>query len=149
MIDHISIQCADPAASAAFYDRVLAPLGGERVLDFGEVIGYGVPPKPNFWVGPRASGDGFRESHIAFTAATRSAVDAFIVYTDNETWAGNIHPYQALEQYRREMGIPAKLVVVGMTATEFSIANPDDAGMLDVVGFDTAAPAVMADFIRA
>jgi len=75
-------------------------------------------------------------------------VDAFLVYTDNETHHGRLHPYQALEQYRQKMGRPAKLIVVGMTATGFSIANPEDAGMLDVVGFDTAAPKVMADFIR-
>lgn len=75
-------------------------------------------------------------------------VDAFLVYTDNETHHGRLHPYQALDQYRQKMGRPAKLIVVGMTATEFSIAKPDDAGMLDVVGFDTAAPRVMADFIR-
>lgn len=75
-------------------------------------------------------------------------VDAFYVYTDNETWFGDIHPHQALEQYRQKMGRDAKLVVVGMTATEFSIAKPEDPGMLDVVGFDTAAPAVMADFTR-
>jgi 60 kDa SS-A/Ro ribonucleoprotein len=75
-------------------------------------------------------------------------VDVFIVYTDNETWAGEIHPCQALRQYRREMGIPAKLIVVGMTATSFSIADPTDAGMLDVVGFDASAPSVMNDFSR-
>ena len=86
---------------------------------------------------------------MLYAAARGLAVDAFCVFTDNETWAGSIHPHQALEQYRREMGIAAKLIVVGMTATKFSIAHPDDAGMLDVVGFDTAAPAVMADFIRA
>lgn len=74
-------------------------------------------------------------------------VDAFVVYTDSETWAGTIQPVQALKQYRDQMGIPAKLIVVGMTATEFTIADPNDAGMLDVVGFDTAAPNVMSDFI--
>ncbi len=73
-------------------------------------------------------------------------VDTFVVYTDNETWAGNIHPSQALRKYREQMGIPAKLIVVGMVANEFTIADPDDAGMLDVVGFDTATPSVMADF---
>lgn len=76
-------------------------------------------------------------------------VDTFIIYTDNETWYGDIHPTQALQEYRQKMGIPAKLIVVGMTANSFSIANPDDGGMLDVVGFDTAAPALMSDFIRA
>jgi 60 kDa SS-A/Ro ribonucleoprotein len=40
----------------------------------------------------------------------------------------------------------AKLIVVGMVSNGFSIADPNDAGMLDVVGFDTSAPAVMADF---
>lgn len=74
-------------------------------------------------------------------------VDAFVVYTDNETWHGSVHPFQALKQYRHAMGIDAKLVVVGMTATEFTIADPTDAGMLDVVGFDSAAPGVIADFV--
>jgi 60 kDa SS-A/Ro ribonucleoprotein len=75
-------------------------------------------------------------------------VDTFVIYTDNETWAGNVHPFQALAEYRHKMGRRAKLVVVGMTATAFTIADPSDAGMLDVVGFDTAAPQVMADFAR-
>ena len=55
---------------------------------------------------------------------------------------------QALRQYRAQTGIATKLVVVGMVSNGFSIADPGDAGMLDVVGFDTATPAVIADFIR-
>jgi catechol 2,3-dioxygenase-like lactoylglutathione lyase family enzyme len=77
MLDHLSIQCASVAESAAFYDAVLAPLGGGRIMDFGEVIGYGAQGKPDFWIGPRATGDGFRESHIAFAAPDRAAVRAF------------------------------------------------------------------------
>jgi len=73
--------------------------------------------------------------------------DAFVVYTDSETWYGQVHPVQALQEYRRQTGIPAKLVVVGMVANRFSVADPHDAGMLDVVGFDTAVPQLMADFI--
>jgi 60 kDa SS-A/Ro ribonucleoprotein len=76
-------------------------------------------------------------------------VDTFVIYTDSETWAGPIHPIQALRQYRDKTGIAAKLIVVGMVSNGFSIADPDDAGMLDVVGFDASAPAVMADFARA
>jgi len=75
--------------------------------------------------------------------------DAFVVYTDSETWAGTIHPVQALREYRAQTGINAKLVVVGLVSNGFSIADPADAGMLDVVGFETAAPSVIADFIRA
>lgn len=78
MLDHVSIQCADTARSAAFYDAVLAPLGGVRIMDFGDVVGYGVPPMPTFWVGPWSTGDGFRETHIAFRAADRASVDAFL-----------------------------------------------------------------------
>jgi catechol 2,3-dioxygenase-like lactoylglutathione lyase family enzyme len=77
MLDHVSIQCADLAASAAFYDAVLGPLGAGRVMDFGTVIGYGAPPVPDFWIGQQQTGDGFRESHIAFAAADRAAVRAF------------------------------------------------------------------------
>jgi catechol 2,3-dioxygenase-like lactoylglutathione lyase family enzyme len=77
MLDHVSVQCSDMAASSAFYDAVLAPLGGERVMDFGVAIGYGVPPAPDFWIGQQTTGNGFRESHLAFSAADRSAVRAF------------------------------------------------------------------------
>ena len=77
MIDHLAIQCADVTASAAFYEAVLAPMGGRRVMDFGDVIGFGVPPRPEFWIGPLTTGEGFRESHIAFTAPDRAAVRAF------------------------------------------------------------------------
>jgi catechol 2,3-dioxygenase-like lactoylglutathione lyase family enzyme len=77
MLSHVSIQCSDPVATAAFYDAVLAPIGGVRIMEFGPVIGYGVPPMPDFWIGPHETGEGFRESHIAFDAADRAAVRAF------------------------------------------------------------------------
>lgn len=75
-------------------------------------------------------------------------IDAFLVFTDSETWAGKIHPVQALRQYRERTGILAKLVVVGMVANEFSIADPNDRGMMDVVGFDTSVPELISDFVR-
>lgn len=76
----------------------------------------------------------------------RIEADTFAIYTDNETWAGRMHPFQALEQYRQKMGINARLVVVGMTSSGFTIADPSDAGSLDVVGFDTSAPQIISDF---
>ena len=36
----------------------------------------------------------------------------------------------------------------GMVSNGFSIADPEDGGMMDVVGFDTSVPQVIADFIR-
>jgi 60 kDa SS-A/Ro ribonucleoprotein len=79
----------------------------------------------------------------------RVDIDTFVIYTDNETWAGSVHPAQALRAYRQARGIPAKLIVVGMTSNGFTIADPMDAGMLDVAGFDTATPPVISDFARA
>lgn len=76
-------------------------------------------------------------------------VDAFVIYTDNETWAGRIQPVEALKKYRSTMNKPnAKLVVVGMTSIASSIGDPNDPNILDVVGFDSNAPAIIANFIR-
>jgi len=77
MLDHLGLQCTDLQASAAFYDAVLAPLGGSRLMDFGVALGYGVPPMPDFWISAWDSGEGFRESHVAFSAPDRDAVLAF------------------------------------------------------------------------
>ena len=85
---------------------------------------------------------------LAISLRRGREVDAFVVYTDSETWAGDVHPVQALREYRRASGIDARLVVVGMVSNGFSIADPNDPGMLDVVGFDTATPQLISDFAR-
>src|SRR5258708_40194473 len=85
---------------------------------------------------------------MLWAASNKLNVSGFITYTDSETWAGNIHPAQALRQYRDEFVGDAKAVVVGMTSNGFTLADPNDRGMLDVVGFDASVPAVIADFIR-
>jgi len=73
-------------------------------------------------------------------------VDVFIIYTDNETWSGNIQPFEALKQYRKKMGIDAKLIVTAFFGTNFTIADPSDNGMLDIVGMDASAPQIIYDF---
>jgi len=73
-------------------------------------------------------------------------IDVFCIYTDDETWVGEIHPVQALNEYRSKMGIPAKLIVISITATNFSIADPNDVGMMDVVGFSIDTPAIISQF---
>lgn len=85
---------------------------------------------------------------MLYAAQHRLEVDTFMVFTDNETYAGRMHPVEALRAYRKQSGINAKLVVAGMTSTGFTIADPNDPGMLDVVGFDSAAPSIMAEFSR-
>lgn len=86
---------------------------------------------------------------MLYAKAKGLSVDVFVVYTDSETWAGSVHPVQALRAYREATGIAAKLIVVAMLSNGFSIADPGDAGMLDVVGFDAATPAAMSAFASA
>lgn len=83
---------------------------------------------------------------MIFAAQNKIEVDTFVIYTDNETWYGTIHPFQALKNYRQKMGRDARLAVTAFTGTEFTIADPSDAGMLDVVGFDSAAPSIISSF---
>lgn len=85
---------------------------------------------------------------MVWARKNRVEVDTFQIYTDNETWYGDIHPHQALQQYRQQMGIDARLVVVAMTATRNSIADPSDPLQLDISGFDSAVPTLLADFSR-
>jgi 60 kDa SS-A/Ro ribonucleoprotein len=86
---------------------------------------------------------------MIYAEENRLPVDTFLVLTDNETWAGSIHPTQALDRYNHRMGRKARLVVVGMTSTGFSIADPNRNDMLDVVGFDSAVPTLIREFALA
>jgi hypothetical protein len=74
--------------------------------------------------------------------------DVFCVYTDNETYAPNIHPQVALEQYRNATKVDAKLIVVGMVANQLTIADPKDKNTLNLAGFDTATPELISMFVR-
>jgi 60 kDa SS-A/Ro ribonucleoprotein len=77
----------------------------------------------------------------------KEPVDAFVIYTDSETYMGKIHPQAALEEYRQATGIDAKLIVVGMTSNCLTIADPKDMNTLNLAGFDTATPRLINDFI--
>jgi 60 kDa SS-A/Ro ribonucleoprotein len=134
------------ASSAGPRSGLLRPMGG---ID-------GIAPLP---ISPRQrlddvlksiSGLPFGRTDCAlpmlWATANKVKVDTFVVYTDNETWAGSVHPHQALRQYRDWSGIDARLAVVGLTATGFTIADPADPGMLDIAGFDSALPALLTDF---
>lgn len=83
---------------------------------------------------------------MTYALERKIAVDTFLIMTDNETWAGNIHPHHALEKYRQAMGIDARMIVAGTEPTPFSIANPSDAGMLDICGADSNLPKLVAEF---
>lgn len=85
---------------------------------------------------------------ILYALQQNIMVDAFVILTDSETYSGDIHPVQALKQYRDTINKNAKMIVIGMTSNGFSIANPNDRNMLDVVGFDVATPEIISSFIR-
>jgi catechol 2,3-dioxygenase-like lactoylglutathione lyase family enzyme len=76
MLDHVSLQVADIDRSAAFYDAVLAPLGGRQIVDVGDAVGYGTT-RPIFWIGREASSGPGKEIHVAFMADDRASVIAF------------------------------------------------------------------------
>ena len=84
---------------------------------------------------------------VLWAEQTKRKLDAFVIYTDNETWAGDIHPSQALKKYRKTVP-EAKMAVVGMATNGFSIADPTDKGMMDFVGFSNDTPQIISSFIK-
>jgi 60 kDa SS-A/Ro ribonucleoprotein len=85
---------------------------------------------------------------FVWAKAQKVEMDGCVIITDSETWIGKPHPSEALRDYRQWGGRPTRSVVMGMTATEISIADPLDTLSLDVVGLDSATPQVVADFLR-
>jgi 60 kDa SS-A/Ro ribonucleoprotein len=82
--------------------------------------------------------------------ATRKnkAYDAFIIFTDNETWFGKVKPFEALAEHALATKNPhIKLIVCAMTATSFSIADPSNPNMMDIVGCDSSLPSIITNFI--
>ena len=86
---------------------------------------------------------------MAHALHNRYPVDVFVVITDGETWAGDTHTCQAIQQYRRQTGLDTKLVVINMVANRTRLTDPTDAGSLDVVGFDASVPTLIAEFLGA
>jgi len=78
----------------------------------------------------------------------RKEIDVFIVYTDNDTWSGNVHASTALRNYNQAMRRNAKLIVIGMTSSGFTVADPADPNMMDIVGFDTNVPELISEFAK-
>ena len=75
----------------------------------------------------------------------RRLYDGFVVLTDNDVNSG-IKPSIALQQYRKALGIQAKLAVVATQASDISIADPEDKGMIDFCGFDSHGPKILQEF---
>jgi catechol 2,3-dioxygenase-like lactoylglutathione lyase family enzyme len=74
MLDHLAIGVRDLAASRAFYEAALAPLGFGVVMEGGDRVALGPPARPIFWLVDREPAAGI---HVAFQATDRERVDAF------------------------------------------------------------------------
>lgn len=85
---------------------------------------------------------------IQYAIDQRLAVDCFVLITDNETYAGNKHVSQALREYREKLNPRTKLVVIGMTATNMTVGDPNDPGTMNVAGFDASVPQLIQEFAR-
>ena len=121
------------ATPVAFADKIV-PLRIHKSMSLGDVIAamQGLP-----------FGGTYCDRPIQWAQANGVEADVFVVITDNET-LGN--PAEALREYRRATGIPARLAVIAMSAGEFSLADPSDAGMLDMAGFDASGPEILRQF---
>ena len=85
---------------------------------------------------------------MLYALAKGRSVDTFVIYTDSRHGPVASTRPRRCDASARRSGIAARLIVVGMVANRFSIADPNDAGMLDVVGFDTSTPEVIGGFSR-
>ena len=81
-------------------------------------------------------------------------IDNFIIFTDSETWFGRIHPYKALETYKKKINPNAKLIVCATENNAYSIADKSSdedksnaqKSALNIVGFDSAWPQLIREF---
>ena len=80
LLAHVQIECADFEASCRFFDAVLAPLGAHRMIDMSpHALAYGAQDGPVFWIGGNCpGGSSTLPSHIAFSAGSKDAVEAFV-----------------------------------------------------------------------
>ena len=75
MIDHVTANVRDYERAKQFYSKTLAPLGYSLQMEFPGAGGFGTGHGiPDFWIG---SHEERGATHVAFTAESREAVDAF------------------------------------------------------------------------
>lgn len=74
--------------------------------------------------------------------------DAFLLFTDGQTWAGRSHPAEALTRHRQTFNRRSRLAMVAMVANRSSLGDPQDPGAMEFVGFDSATPQLIAEFAR-
>ncbi|AZU97177.1 Ro-like RNA binding protein [Streptomyces phage Gilson] len=146
----LDLSCAQVSAAVAMTVARTEPYSD--IVGFSSsIVDLGITAKSSFAdamrkVSNRNFGGTDAAAAIKYADQKGIQVDTFVVITDNETWGGSQKPFQALKQYRQKTGIDARLAVLGVASTDFTIADPTDRGMMDFVGFDANAPKALADF---
>lgn len=140
-------------ASAAVLLPILATEKNTTTLAFCDrIVPLDISPKMRLdAVVKKISGMPFGSTDISlpFEYALKHKIptDVFIVITDNETnQYGRKQPVEALREYREKTGIDAKLIVLAVTADKFTIADPNDRGMIDLAGLDSNIPKLIREF---
>jgi len=146
----LDLSCAQVSAAVAMTVARSEPYSD--IVGFSSnIVDLGITAKSSFAdamrkVSNRNFGGTDAAAAIKYADQKGIKVDTFVVITDNETWGGSQKPFQALKQYRQKTGIDARLAVLGVASTDFTIADPEDKGMMDFVGFDSGAPRALSDF---
>jgi len=146
----LDLSCAQVSAAMSMTISRTEPYS--NIVGFASgIVDLGITPKDSLDSAMRKvqrMNFGSTDAAAAIKYASKSGiqVDTFVVITDNETYGGGQKPFQALKEYRQKTGIDARLAVLGVASTDFTIADPTDSGMMDFVGFDSSAPKALADF---
>lgn len=146
----LDLSCAQVSAAVAMTVARTEPYSD--IVGFSSsIVDLGITAKSSFAdamrkVSNRNFGGTDAAAAIVYAEKNKIEVETFVVITDNETWGGSIKPFQALKSYRNKTGIDARLAVLGVASTDFTIADASDRGMMDFVGFDSSAPKALADF---
>lgn len=146
----LDLSCAQVSAAVSMTVARTEPYSD--IVGFSSnIVDLGITAKSSFAdamrkVSNRNFGGTDTAAAIEYATRNRIEVDTFVIVTDNETWGGSQKPFQALKQYRQKTGRDARVAVLGVASTDFTIADPTDRGMMDFVGFDANAPRALADF---
>ncbi|WMI33731.1 Ro-like RNA binding protein [Streptomyces phage Patelgo] len=146
----LDLSCAQVSAAVSMTVARTEPYSD--IVGFSSsIVDLGITAKSSFAdamrkVSNRNFGGTDTAAAIEYATRNRIEVDTFVIVTDNETWGGSQKPFQALKQYRQKTGRDARVAVLGVASTDFTIADPSDLGMMDFCGFDSSAPKALADF---
>jgi len=152
MAHGINMNCNEAAAAMAMVIARSEP--NHHIMGFStNFVDLGISSKDTLAVAAEKARIDFGGTDCAlpaiWAAKNNINVDAFVILSDNESWAGTTHVFQAMEQYRKKMNKPnAKLVSVAMACNDSKLTDPNDKNSIDIVGFDSSAAQFIAEFIR-